>query len=141
MRWRDRQGDVWDDGRGDGLLRTPETAPFPRWHVEKKWGPLVPLDAEIDVNRLLPEHAAPLLKLEHEIRRSTALRPTAVMLPGPVPDDSVLLGLPVVAGDRTALLYEPAETRGLPLHRTEAGWPRCSTCDGGGCPDCTDPAG
>jgi len=29
---------------------------------------------------------------------------------------------------------------GLPIHRTEAGWPRCSTCDGGGCPDCTDPA-
>lgn len=28
----------------------------------------------------------------------------------------------------------------LPLHRTEAGFPRCSTCDGGGCPDCTDPA-
>ena len=32
--------------------------------------------------------------------------------------------------------YEPT----LPIHRTEAGWPRCSTCDGGGCPDCTDPA-
>lgn len=28
----------------------------------------------------------------------------------------------------------------LPIHRTEAGWPRCSTCDGGGCLDCTDPA-
>lgn len=28
----------------------------------------------------------------------------------------------------------------LPLHRTEAGYPRCSTCDGGGCRDCTDPA-
>ena len=28
----------------------------------------------------------------------------------------------------------------LPLHRTEAGWPNCATCDGGGCPDCTDPA-
>ena len=28
----------------------------------------------------------------------------------------------------------------LPLHRTAAGWPHCSTCDGGGCPDCTDPA-
>jgi hypothetical protein len=28
----------------------------------------------------------------------------------------------------------------LPIHRTEAGWPRCSTCDGGGCYDCTDPA-
>lgn len=26
----------------------------------------------------------------------------------------------------------------LPLHRTEAGYPNCSTCDGGGCPDCTD---
>jgi hypothetical protein len=32
------------------------------------------------------------------------------------------------------------EARTLPLHRTEAGWPRCSTCDGGGCLDCTDPA-
>ena len=32
------------------------------------------------------------------------------------------------------------DQRGLPLHRTEAGFPRCSTCDGGGCPDCTDPA-
>ena len=30
--------------------------------------------------------------------------------------------------------------RDLPPHRTEAGYPNCSTCDGGGCPDCTDPA-
>ena len=29
---------------------------------------------------------------------------------------------------------------GLPLHRTEAGYPNCATCDGGGCHDCTDPA-
>ena len=28
----------------------------------------------------------------------------------------------------------------LPLLRTEAVWPSCSTCDGGGCHDCTDPA-
>ena len=28
----------------------------------------------------------------------------------------------------------------LPSHRTEVGYPNCSTCDGGGCPDCTDPA-
>lgn len=28
----------------------------------------------------------------------------------------------------------------LPLHRTEAGYPNCATCDGGGCYDCTDPA-
>jgi len=30
--------------------------------------------------------------------------------------------------------------RPLPIHRTEAGYPRCATCDGGGCFDCTDPA-
>ncbi|MEY4081680.1 MAG: hypothetical protein RL430_2110 [Actinomycetota bacterium] len=30
--------------------------------------------------------------------------------------------------------------RYLPIHRTEAGYPNCSTCDGGGCLDCTDPA-
>ena len=28
----------------------------------------------------------------------------------------------------------------LPLHRIAAGIPDVSTCDGGGCPDCTDPA-
>ena len=30
----------------------------------------------------------------------------------------------------------------LPLHRTQATYPRsaCSTCDGGGCFDCTDPS-
>lgn len=28
----------------------------------------------------------------------------------------------------------------LPLHRTEAGYPSCGICDGGGCYDCTDPA-
>ncbi|WGH20847.1 thioredoxin [Gordonia phage Commandaria] len=27
----------------------------------------------------------------------------------------------------------------LPAHRTEAGPRNCATCDGGGCPDCTDP--
>lgn len=32
--------------------------------------------------------------------------------------------------------FEP----GLPIHRTEAGWPNCATCDGGGCLDCTDSA-
>lgn len=32
------------------------------------------------------------------------------------------------------------EPHPLPIHRTEAGYPNCSTCDGGGCYDCTDPA-
>lgn len=39
--WRDKQGDVWRLG-DDGLLHTPETAAFPREHVERKWGPLIP---------------------------------------------------------------------------------------------------
>lgn len=39
--WTDRHGDVWTLG-DDGMLHTPETAPFPREHVVKKWGPLVP---------------------------------------------------------------------------------------------------
>ena len=32
------------------------------------------------------------------------------------------------------------DERELPVHRTEAGYPNCATCDGGGCFDCTDPA-
>lgn len=40
--WRDRHGDVWTLG-ADGLMHTPDTAPFSREHVEKKWGPLVPI--------------------------------------------------------------------------------------------------
>ena len=39
--WIDRDGDVWHLG-ADGLMHTPETAPFPREHVERKWGPLRP---------------------------------------------------------------------------------------------------
>lgn len=40
-RWIDQQGDTWTLG-DDGLLHTPDTAPFPHDHVEKKWGPLTP---------------------------------------------------------------------------------------------------
>lgn len=42
---RDRHGDVWTLG-DDGLMHTPETRPFPREHVEKKWGPLAPVTKE-----------------------------------------------------------------------------------------------
>lgn len=37
--WVDNQGDVWVQGE-DGLMHSYETAPFPREHVERKWGPL-----------------------------------------------------------------------------------------------------
>jgi hypothetical protein len=40
----------------------------------------------------------------------------------------------------TARMKQRTRPAPLPLHRTEAGYPRCSTCDGGGCLDCTDPA-
>lgn len=60
-------------------------------------------------------------------------------------------GLPAVviaAGDQASAARQALEATkalangrwSLPLHRTEAGYPNCSTCDGGGCPDCTDPA-
>jgi len=39
----DKQGDVWTFG-DDGLMHSFETQPFPREHVEKKWGPLKALD-------------------------------------------------------------------------------------------------
>lgn len=40
--WRDNQGDLWAED-ADGLMHSMETTPFPREHVEKKWGPLVPI--------------------------------------------------------------------------------------------------
>lgn len=40
--WVDKHGDVWREG-ADGLLHTPETAPFSREVVERKWGPLRPV--------------------------------------------------------------------------------------------------
>lgn len=46
----------------------------------------------------------------------------------------------VKRSDVLALLGRTSGGDELPLHRTAAGWPRCSTCDGGGCLDCTDPA-
>lgn len=42
--WRDRHGDVWREAP-DGMMHTPETRPFTREHVERKWGPLEPVDA------------------------------------------------------------------------------------------------
>lgn len=40
-----------------------------------------------------------------------------------------------------ALLPDDEGSARLPLHRTETGYPNCSTCGGGGgCSDCTDPA-
>lgn len=40
LSWIDRQGDVWRLSPDDGLMYTPETRPFSREHVERKWGPL-----------------------------------------------------------------------------------------------------
>ena len=58
------------------------------------------------------------------------------------PDELEAEGLRALAAARAARqALEAANDRwNLPSHRTEAGYPNCSTCDGGGCPDCTDPA-
>ena len=62
--------------------------------------------------RLIMEHVAPLAALQHDIESATALKPTAMMLPLSVfPGVDEIRGLPVVRGDRTALLYEPTEWR------------------------------
>ena len=45
-----------------------------------------------------------------------------------------------VRAARKALQEATDDQWNLPAHRTEAGYPNCSTCDGGGCLDCTDPA-
>ncbi|AET09800.1 hypothetical protein [Gordonia phage GTE5] len=46
--------------------------------------------------------------------------------------------------DRLLDAYAEAEAQiafpVLPAHRTQAQYHTCATCDGGGCPDCTDPA-
>ena len=44
-RFKDRHGDLWVFG-ADGLMHTPETAPFPYEHVKRKWGPLRIIDME-----------------------------------------------------------------------------------------------
>lgn len=41
----DKDGDVWTLG-DDGLMHTPDTKPFPLEYVEKKWGPLRPIEEE-----------------------------------------------------------------------------------------------
>lgn len=69
------------------------------------------------------------------------------MIPGELPDehwvqDTPELSYTITTAGRVALARAQDCHRAapLPLHRTEAGYPRCATCDGGGCPDCTDPA-
>lgn len=52
--WIDRHGDVWTENE-DGLMETPDTRPFPREHVEKKWGPIV--------NSLTKHNATDMLKV------------------------------------------------------------------------------
>jgi len=64
--WRDCHGDIWALG-DDGLMHTKETAPFPREHVEKKWGPLLPA---ADSSAPAPDgHAALVARIEALIER------------------------------------------------------------------------
>lgn len=50
----------------------------------------------------------PLVILRDAIHKAAYIQPTAVMLPlSLVPGMETVFGLPIVRGDRTALLYEP----------------------------------
>jgi hypothetical protein len=48
LAWVDRHDDVWIFPGGDDLGYSFETQPFLRSHIEKKWGPLVPLVRALD---------------------------------------------------------------------------------------------
>ena len=50
----------------------------------------------------------------------------------------VVVDVPYTETELKVAAFYAAEE--LPIYRTEAGYPDCATCDGGGCPDCTDPA-
>ena len=59
--------------------------------------------------------------------------------------EGIVVGRQVTASDWLPVQDQPTPPAGyvspLPLHRTEANYGVvCGTCDGGGCPDCTDPA-
>lgn len=97
-------------------------------------------------------------KIIHTADELAALDPDTVLMG----DEAILLtaadcvensGYPLYDNDRLAVVATGEQVRAarqaleatdnlwdLPSHRTEAGYPNCSTCDGGGCPDCTDPA-
>lgn len=73
--WADRHGDIWREG-DDGLMHSPETAPFTREHVEKKWGPLVLVDgapqpSEREVRRMIIEAAVSAIE-PHVVNRTAA---------------------------------------------------------------------
>lgn len=59
--------------------------------------------------RLIMELLAPLAVLKQDIETYTAIRPSAIMLPlSAFPGLEAYLGLPVIRGDRAALIYEPS---------------------------------
>ena len=59
----------------------------------------------------LREVIVPLLVLRDTIRRDTNLQPTAMMLPlSLAPNIDTAWGIPVMRGDRAALIYEPVRS-------------------------------
>lgn len=58
--------------------------------------------------RLIMEHVAPLFAFLADIESATALKPTGIMLPLSVfPLLDEIRGIPIIRGDRSALVYEP----------------------------------
>jgi hypothetical protein len=61
----------------------------------------------------IKEFVVPLLVLSQEIDKHCWLKPTAIMLPVSLAGNGsgMCMGLPVIAGDRAALIYEPPKAR------------------------------
>lgn len=46
LKWRDKDGDIWEKHHDDGYLFDSAGSQFFRESVEKKWGPLIPVEWE-----------------------------------------------------------------------------------------------
>lgn len=66
-------------------------------------------------------------------------RPCLSVDPYP-PGDPGFDGDPDELGRKMLAVLMVPDSIDADVPRTEAGYPSCATCDGGGCPDCTDPA-
>lgn len=54
------------------------------------------------------ENVAPLMVLKEDIYKHTAIRPTALMFPlSFLPEAETFSGLPIIRGDRFAVVFEP----------------------------------
>lgn len=110
--WMDRHGDRWIYDPSDNLLHSPETRAFTLDHIQKKWGPLIPIpaipaDAPTPTERVTvsPNRRLPHVFQEHIGRGESnricwcPLGYSHDILQGGRPDSIYLQDKPVVGGN------------------------------------------